>query len=884
MTQVAYALDLLGRQAWTGRISTAGIPDITAMSTLLPSAMLPLRRSEVFQPDTNLENHRRGRGLAWPPEAQTPVLRKPANGIGRLPMAAVLELLVHQERSWGRLEQDHVSWSPDGRERVTVELRRLLGQSVLRHVPELRAQRDATLGFVVPPLLQPAGQQVLVDACQDKGASAFLVPSTMAAAVAWGRTAAAGPYLQRASDGEGTLVGHLLVIDAGLGPWVAVRVPIVALRWNDAAWIVPLRLPRRRHAVVRGPTGWQLLTAIASNTGPDWLSRLCQGSWLANVLSGAIDLPRDALGGVTQPDASGVASLCGLEAGRSGSFYELLAAIPGAFVDRFATDLGPRIGCLVVGALSDMCVAGKSMRSLVAKQMDDQCSPLAATALATGAAIAAHGCSQQPPWPTWRETLDPIDIYYIGKDQAGDPSSQWKSLITSRTVAAGSDYCNESPIRGLALERGASRVRMVLRRPRDDDPNAYEYREVHTRTVADFKAESRVPLEVRVRARAGQGLAVVHVTARPEDQFATTLDWLSMSATGEPDPPKLGYIPKSVKVRSEASLYASAVPDIRALNACIRDTLALATIRRADLNNLDIKALAAFRSIKRTITATYWHRKHKIAALDDKYLFYAALSRDGSVHPACDAQPVTDVVEVAGTLLDKMARVYSETARLRRFCAYLYWACPTSVCASAVRRADLALRRQDITVDPADLQVLGLTSRSPHEYMAAYRLIAAVLPGSTSANDYLRTLRDITRLNDDALSEDALPQDTCAALTATLINYFEWAAGQRKKNVVANCVEALLYMLKRRRYDPTYLDSTSDLRFQLDVAVAKIQGQNTGDAKPWLYRRCITMLDILQRFLQYEATEEEAGNIVSNPTDEDETGAAGDQARPGSSP
>ena len=45
--------------------------------------------------------------------------------------------------------------------------------------------------------------------------------------------------------------------------------------------------------------------------------------------------------------------------------------------------------------------------------------------------------------------MEPIDIYYIGKDADGDPSSRWMPLIESSTIAAGQDYRTDRPIRGL---------------------------------------------------------------------------------------------------------------------------------------------------------------------------------------------------------------------------------------------------------------------------------------------------------------------------------------------------------------------------------------------------------------------------------------------------
>jgi len=864
----AFGLDLLARQAWRATATDDGIGEVRTSTRWLPTAMLPLRRSEIFQPGMDVEAHRRGRGLAWPPEAQAPVLRRASNGIGRLPMAAVLEFLVCQERSWGRLDQDQVTWSPDGRDAVSIEVRRLIAQTVQYHLPELRLQRDVTLGLVVPSLLQPAGQQVIVDACQDRGAQALLVPSTIAPAIAWAHSPAAEAYRARATTGEGTLVGHLMVIDAGLGPWVATRVPLYAVVVNDRSWLVPVRLPRRYHATIPGPCGWQVLTAVARHRSDDWLPRLVKGPWLDAILSGTEHLDRDACSGATVADASGIASLCGLENGHSGSLDDLARHIGGVVTGLPSHDVGPCLGCVVVGAMADIQVAGSSVRDLLARKTGVQALETPATDSVLGAAWAALGYAQNPAWPTWRETLEPIDIYYVGKDERGDPASCWMPLIQASTVAAGSDYRNDKPIRGLALERGSTRVRMILRRERET-LGTYDYRAVYTKTVADFQSAEQMPLDVNVHSRAGQGFSVVQVTARHEQRFSTALDWMSMETTPRPEQPRLGYIPTSLKIRSEPNIYAAACPALTAFAAALKVANGQRGTTAAQRDNVETYALAALKGVNKLVSADYWARKNRFASTNDAALFYAVVSRDGTVHPSCDREPIREALAEAERWLERMSSMHSATKRVRRFCAYLYWMCPVSVYKAAVRRAAES-RPRAVEVDASDLQILGLATRVPKDYHTVYRLVADVLPGSKSANHYLRSLRDITRLNDDSLSDEALSDDLCTSLTEAVVNYLDWAAAHHKKLVVANCIEALLFMLKRRRYAPTYLSESVEVRQRLDRELANLWGTNVDVIAPWLSKKCIRHMDMLRKFLTYAATQEDADLVISESGDDDD--------------
>jgi hypothetical protein len=221
-----------------------------------------------------------------------------------------------------------------------------------------------------------------------------------------------------------------------------------------------------------------------------------------------------------------------------------------------------------------------------------------------------------------------------------------------------------------------------------------------------------------------------------------------------------------------------------------------------------------------------------------------------------------------------MSSMHSTTKRVRRFCAYLYWMCPETVYKAAVRRA-ASSRPHSVEVDASDLQILGLATRAPNDYCVVYRLIAEVLPDSKSANHYLRALRDIARLNDDSLSDEALPDELCTSLTEAVVDYLTWVAAHHKKLVVANCIEALLFMLKRRRYAPAYLSEATEVRQRLDQVLTKLWSTNVEAIAPWLSKKCIRHMGMLRKFLAYAATQEDADLVMSesgNDDDDDDEG------------
>lgn len=458
-------------------------------------------------------------------------------------------------------------------------------------------------------------------------------------------------------------------------------------------------------------------------------------------------------------------------------------------------------------------------------------------------------------------------MYYIGKDQLGDPSQLWLPLIRARTVAAGTDYANEKPIRSLALENGHTQVRMTLRRACDDTPDSYEHRAVNTRTVDDFKTSTRIPLEIQVHARAGHGLAVVRVTAADGGPFRTELDWMSMTTVSAPAKPKLGYIPRSIEVRSESNMYGYVHPALRAMQISLDRMLALPASRPQDRCALGDAAKDVVKGLNRVLSGKQVSMVYKNNQTQEDFVYYAAIARSGDVHPGCDADLAHAVAEKSGKWIERNQGFVADTKRIRNMCAYFYLRCPASVTKRAIHRAEEALRGHGV-VDPPDLRVLGLTTKSPREFVIVYKLVASILRHNKTAGNYLRTLRDIARLNDDALSFASLPADVSARLTTSLVEYLVWAEKHSMKKIISNCVESLLFMLKRRRYDGTYLSEEDHDRFVLDACLGRLAISNVPPHVAWLDKNCLRNMERLSKFLTYQATDDD----FVDPIDDDTSG------------
>ena len=209
MSDSGLGLDFLGTQGWSASIVPGKrIERPQTIQANIPTALLPLQRGEKPPTGKLADEHRRGRALAWPPEAQVPPLGEASNGSGRVPLCALFEMLCQGEKEWGKLTDQQVSWKPDGVTLVSLNASKLIAQEV-----DAAAKPGQQIGLVVPDALGIGGQQAILSSV--RGANLVLVPRSIAAVIGYCR--ASEDNLPR---------GHITVVDTSFGAWSLSKIPI----------------------------------------------------------------------------------------------------------------------------------------------------------------------------------------------------------------------------------------------------------------------------------------------------------------------------------------------------------------------------------------------------------------------------------------------------------------------------------------------------------------------------------------------------------------------------------------------------------------------------------------------------------------------------------
>ena len=841
-------IDLLGARARIIRCS--GQEAATEAVTLPPESaihstvLVPAARGDCFTVGEPTDTHRRGRALSWPMEAQSPPGGLTANGNGRVYAEAVLRSFAAE-----RLGDRTFTWKPDGVTESSVSAEVLLGDSLKGELTH-----ESELGLVVPVGLKEEERQAVIDACSPHG-KVWLIPRTMAAAIAWCRSKAAAPLLIGKSD-ENSPIGHIILIEAGFGPWAVNAVPIFRVTKGKKNWLVPKREARLRKAV-NEITGWGLLARQATHhQGRPAMSRMNDPKWVLDILDGKQALVDDY---VTKgmPSEEALPRVPGLSAGAiwpEGAEKLILEA------NKLMAGLTTRcLGGEVIGALAWAKKQGGYLRDLLRPLFGDIQLDINDEAVSAGAALALVGKTNGTP--TWFENLETIHLFFKDKNTLGDPISGWEPLLPGKQMDAGRDYHGDEPIDKFSIPAGRNTITLTLRHSHDE---GLDYR--RSTTAQSQVCKDETPILITVQAKPGQGFAVVTVMSKTHGLFSGKLDWLKMEICGEPKI-KHGYTPTAKLVPVEV-MWNGVLEQIEDISYLLRT------------GRLDDRLVGALRRMNASLNRC----THSEAAVPDRWrvmgaekgahIYFAPVSIEGKApaavyqdalsefHELLEAK-VINVIPSGGAAAKKaMKKAFKAASRLM---AWNYHGCPDCIKDAAVER----LMSED-KLDVLDLHVLGLALSERNHLLYFMDRLRRELPEIKSANNWLRAFRNLVRLNENALRD--VDDEAVYDIVKDVLRRLEDSIDQKRKGIAANCLEALLYVLKRRRYSNVFMAKDGFYASELIRIVNGGYSVNEGgvgyseSTLAFLSSSNRSFVGALLRFLNQDATDDDIH--IATPSDE----------------
>ncbi len=805
MSDAGLGLDFLGTKAWAATVVPAKrIERPQVIQANLPTALLPLQRGEKPPTGKLADVHRRGRALAWPPEAQVPPLGEASNGSGRVPLCALFEMLCQGEKEWGRLTDQQVAWKPDGVAEVGLNAAKLIAQEV-----DAATKPGHHVGLVVPDALGVGGQQAILSAV--RGANLVLVPRSIAAVIGYCRT-----------NEDNLPRGHLTVVDTSFGAWSLAKIPI-DLREGpaDEEWNVPVSDGRLRRNKLT-PTGWSMLRKALRASLPQTLT----AGWANEALSGKLRLTSgstEVAFHLQEPAYAWHAPLVG-EASLSRSLATLEQANEVVVCE---SPYKRNLGLIVIGPLAQARFDGTSLADLIQLRLGPPLIDLPEPAIASGAAWAAAGAAND--WPTWLEQMESLELHYIGADSRGNRENLWKEVLPEKLIDAGKDYRNPKAISGLKLASGADIIRLILRRPDGDITGAWTYREVSTKP--GNKQKDDIPLEVNVRARPGQGFATVTVTSKTPGLFESVLDWQGMRACAAPKEQPRGCPDRAVQLKAAPELWKNCLDDLLRLRKWLDEDASADDITKACKD--------AAKRLNKALSSENYRKGFQRSVPFDEFVLYTPMGREAS--------PPEPYRAAGEELLARTAIAMRKWLRLnpydrqpigwiKKTAGWWYLGCPTGF-------VDEAL--EDVTspyasVDEMSLHIAGQCMSEPPQFLQFFGAFRRKMPTSNAPNNWMKALRNLIKLNEATLHE-INDEEAEEMFTMCLTKL---ASAYPSRPIIAfNTLEALFFLLKYRQRNWTFIPRGSTLHKQAKNLAIRIKNSSEKPKTRALAKMFIEYLD-----------------------------------------
>ena len=849
-------------------------PPITELrgkfAPLAPVALLPFTRGEPLMVADAAARHRRSAGFVWPPEAQVPYSEDPRFGLGRIPLVAAWSSIVSQgnlDSSMSRREDHEFAWMPDGEKYESARAGEILARSLKAFLRSANVPfADCLTAIVVPDALDESGQQILLDNLKSNGFNedkVHLLSRPLAAALYWCQNADTTGFPAESNE-EGKEAGRLRVLTMSLDLWEAQSFEMKARRQHGRVWLVPIRnrsLITQAQPELPFPGIAAAMALAQQNPNNDdfgWWSRLFASDWLFQRLSAIRPL-----------DDAESAALADLRSkGPTPAFRRQMENLktmkllwtrcfeganqPSPKVEsiwqtqekHLGISFQTNLASLATGAFAHLrgpdnqFMAQKLAGQSIMVQSNGYDGP------ARGASLAAAAISQK--LPCYRETLLPLELFVSLRNELGDLTTDWKPLVTAQTIEAGKPWKSPSPVTGLQIKEGKKELWLPLKRSIHGND---QFREVASELMEPTKRDEPVRIEVIVKP--GQGFARVSISSTKPGVFDTRLDWRTMKGCEKPEPPPLTYLPGFSKIETYKTYFRDAAPLMRTVLDDFEKDSSNATDRLRDLIGL----------LNKWPLASVVEGRAGRVVTDDFMKHYGVFGSEGLLQNLAEPGLARAFQKTLGDAFDRQLtrrrNPYWDADTILRAAGWMYLAMPDQCYEHLRARLTEATKSSD-RLTAVELNAIGLAFESPEDLQQFYPLAVDALSRQWPPNNWLRAIRNICRFRNHALHPDVISDRTLSELIELLYQMIKSETDDGNfASKFNNCLESFPFLLKRRRYDPDFLEPNSQMARKLISLLEEITKRSNR-----LARRMQNVPKSTLNFLCKKATISDIGNLL----------------------
>ena len=486
------------------------------------------------------------------------------------------------------------------------------------------------------------------------------------------------------------------------------------------------------------------------------------------------------------------------------------------------------LGLMVIGPLANTRFDGTSLTELIQLRLQLDLIKVPEHIIASGAAWAAAGAAND--WPTWLEMMEPLELHYVGADEIGNQANLWKRVLPKKLIDAGKEYSNESPVTGIKLQARSNRVRMCMRRPNDGETDPWIYRLVSTKPGKVHTDD--IPLQVNVRARPGQGFAVVTVSSREAGLFESVLDWENMLGAEAPKPPPQGYIEKAVTLKAAPELWLNSRDDLMNLRKWLEDDEKADDILEA--------CRSVVRRLNKALSSSNYQRGYGHSFAIDEFTLFTPMGRD-ACPPGSQADEGITLIARNTTAMVKWIQWNPDERQainwVKKVASWWYLGCPQRFVDEAVKD----FISDTVAVEEVHLEIAGRCLDSDNQFIDFFDAFTRKMPESSAPNNWMKALRNLIKFNEDCLNYTDIA--TAELMFEQCLNRLCWAYENGKPVITYNSLESLFFLLKFRRTDRSFIEKEGKLHSKADDLARRVARKSSKQKTKSLAEKFITFLN-----------------------------------------
>ncbi|MBN1972706.1 MAG: hypothetical protein JW787_03650 [Sedimentisphaerales bacterium] len=840
-------IDLTQHRPLVAIAEEAEIIECKTLADTPPAALLPLIHGESVISGISAHSHRRGTGLAWPPECQVPIYGNYKNGTGRIPLVCAWQKLAKRsvDSFSGILGDTEIGWRPTGEKELSCSSEELIAKSVISWMNQFS---NSKVSIIIPDSLGEAAQQALIDHCD-----AFLVPRPVAVALSWCRNNVNNFNGLGEESEEGVSIGHLLVITMAFDQWEVVPIEIRARIFAEKLWLVPVRNRTSEGGEISrlgASFFFGLASSVFDNLADAWhvvfgsprgtnysIEKIVPNKEQTEALRNCV------IRGWTEKDRSNLQALDAWKnmawTPQSDSFElfkeELVSLRNQQLQYLFDKTREKCLGIFIDGACAHIHITeNRRLGDFIA----DAFKPNDATIsdgfeAVKGAAYTA--AALENGLPCYRETILPIEIHHHRKDKHGDWENAYKLLVEGTTVRAGEEYKSKESVTGLKIQQGENTLNLVLRR--SSAKNEKIFRKVSAEIPEKTQKVEGVLISANLRP--GQGFAKVTINPERRDAFRPLLlNWKKMEDCEEPPPPLLSYLPQVSILKHDEDMWYEAESSFHdAIGALSNDTPTI-------LNSL--KQLR--KHINRWPLADSIDQFRGRRLKGDIFLHYSVFPSDGNLEDVTSPHLAHKFVGECESYFIRRGISTKKKESVQRTASWSYLACPSTIIESVRQN----IKQNMADTSKVDLHTIGLCFEKPDDIKIFFAALEQLFQiRQAGLNYWLRAIRNIVRFRDHALQPEIISRSRIENIISGLLRSLEREVKKSNfEQIYNNCILAILYLLKRRRYEPDFMTAEDEFYKRVDDLFSTIINKK----RDKLSKRQFEIVSIALRFLHREAS------------------------------